>query len=189
MMKLFGCKMNMQKFETLIVPALSSLGFDCVRIQFSGSGGQATRAILQIMAEPSEKKEMTVEDCATISRHLAAVLDVENLIDQAYTLEVSSPGIDRPLTRETDFRRFAGEQVKVTLLHMKDGQKRFKGRLTGIDEAGSITIETRTGRVSFAFSDIDIAKLDPTEYYSTLKRQAQKIKPGKQNTEITRSVT
>jgi ribosome maturation factor RimP len=177
--------MNTQKFEKLITPALSSLGFDCVRIQFSGGGGQAVRPALQVMAEPCEDREMTVEDCAEISRHLAAVLDVEDPIDQAYTLEISSPGIDRPLTRESDFIRFAGEQVKVTLLQMQDGQKRFKGRLTGIDERGIITIETRTGRVSLMLSDIDTAKLDPTEYYSMLKQQARRIKPGKQKTETT----
>ena len=177
--------MNVQKFEKLIIPALSNLGFDCVRIQFSGGSSQAVQAALQIMAEPFEDREMTVEDCAVISRHLGAVLDVEDPISQAFTLEVSSPGIDRPLTRKTDFTRFAGEQVKITLLQMQDGQKRFKGRLTGIDEAGSITIETRTGRVSFAFSDIDTAKLDPTEYYSMLKKQARRIKPGKRNIETT----
>ena len=171
--------MNVQKFEKLISPALSSLGFDCVRVHFSGGAGQVTRPALQIMAEPFEDREMTVEDCAAISRHLAAVLDVEDPIDQAYTLEVSSPGIDRPLTREADFTRFAGEQVKITLLQMQDGQKRFKGRLTGIDETGRITIETKTGRVTFEFSDVDSAKLDPTEYYSKLKQQARRIKPGK----------
>ena len=166
----------------MVTPALASLGFDCVRIQFLGGGSRAARAALQIMAEPSEDRDMTVEDCEAISRHLAAVLDVEDPIDQAYTLEISSPGIDRPLTREVDFTRFSGEQVKVTLLQMQNGQKRFKGRLTGIDQQGNITIETRTGRISFAFSDIDSAKLDPTEYYSKLKQEARRIKPGKQNT-------
>ena len=171
--------MNLQKFEKLITPALSSLGFDCVRVQFLRGGVPATRAALQIMAEPCEDRDMTVEDCEEISRHLAAVLDVEDPIDQAYTLEISSPGIDRPLTREADFRRFAGEQVKVTLLQMQEGQKLFKGRLTGIEQTGRIAIETRTGQISFAFSDIDLAKLDPTEYYSKLKQQARRIKPGK----------
>lgn len=171
--------MNLQKFEKLVTPALSNLGFDCVRIQFSDNGGKSARAALQIMAEPAVEREMTVEDCAAISRHLAAVLDVEDPIDVAYTLEISSPGIDRPLTREADFKRFAGEQAKVTLLQMQDGQRRFKGRLVGIDKTGRITIETRTGRVTFAFSDIDTAKLDPTEYYSMLKQQARRIKPNK----------
>ena len=134
------------------------------------------------LAEPCEDRDMTVEDCEAISRHLAAVLDVEDPIEQAYTLEISSPGIDRPLTRETDFTRFAGEKVKVTLLQMQDGQKRFKGLLTGIDRKGNITVETRTGRINFAFSDIDSAKLDPAEYYSKLKQQARRIKPGKHNT-------
>lgn len=169
--------MNIQKFEKLITPALLSLGFDCVRIKFSGGSAQAARAALQIMAEPCENRDMTVEDCEAISRHLAAVLDVEDPIDQAYTLEISSPGIDRPLTREADFTRFAGEQIKVTLLQMQEGQRRFKGRLTGIDQTGSITIETQTGRISFAFLDIDSAKLDPAEYYSNLKHRARRIKP------------
>ena len=171
--------MSVKKFEKMITPALSSLGFDCVRIQFSGGGSQADRAALQIMAEPCEDRDMTVEDCEAISRHLAAVLDVEDPIDQSYVLEISSPGIDRPLTRKADFTRFAGEQVKVTLLKMQDGQRRFKGRLTGIDQKGNITIETRTGQISLAFSDIDFAKLDPAEYYSNLKQQARRIKPGK----------
>ena len=175
--------MNLQKFEKLIAPALSNLGFDCVRIQFSGGSVQAARAVLQIMAEPFEDREMTVEDCAEISRHVAAVLDVEDPINQAYTLEVSSPGIDRPLTREVDFERFSGEQVKITLLQMQDGQKRFKGRLNGIDKAGIVKIETRTGQISFAYSDIDTAKLDPTEYYSMLKQSARRIKPSKQKGE------
>ena len=179
---MFGLRMNVQKFEKMIAPALSSLGYNCVRIQFSGGGSQAARAALQIMAEPCEDRDMTVKDCEAISRHLAAVLDVEDPINQAYTLEISSPGIDRPLTRKGDFTRFAGEQVKVTLLQMQDGQKRFKGRLTGIDQKGNITIETQTGRVSFAFSDIDLAKLDPAEYYSKLKQQARRIKQVKRKT-------
>ena len=171
-----------QKLEQLIEPALADLGFECVRIRYMGGAGKSARGQLQIMVEPIDLHEMTVEDCAKISRHLSAVLDVEDPIDQAYILEISSPGVDRPLTRETDFTRFAGEQVKVTLLQMQDGQKRFKGRLTGIDREGNITIETRTGRISFAFSDIDSAKLDPAEYYSKLKQQARRIKPGKQKT-------
>ena len=176
--------MSTQRFEKLIVPALATLGFDCVRIRFSGGAGRSDRAALQIMAEPFEDREMTVEDCAEISRHLAAVLDVEDPIEQAYTLEVSSPGIDRPLTREADFNRFAGEQVKVTLLHMLEGQKRFKGRLTGMDDQGTISIETGVGRVSFGFADIDTAKLDPTEFYSTLKQPARRTKPGKSNPDM-----
>ena len=170
--------MSMQKFEKLVIPALSALGYDCVRIRYSGGAGHADRAALQIMAEPFEDREMTVEDCAAISRHLAVVLDVEDPIEKAYTLEVSSPGLDRPLTREADFIRFAGEQIKVTLLQMLDGQKRFKGRLTGMDEQGIISIETGIGRVSFGFSDIDTAKLDPTEFYSTLKQPARRARAG-----------
>lgn len=174
--------MSLQKLEKLIVPSLSSLGYECVRIRLSG-GRKTDRAALQVMAEPVEGREMTVDDCAAISRHLAAVLDVEDPIDQAYTLEISSPGIDRPLTREADFNRFAGEQIKITLLEMREGQKRFKGRLSGMDKDGTIHVETTTGRISFRFSELDTAKLDPSEFYSRLKQSPRRNKPGKSTTD------
>ena len=97
-----------QKLEQLIEPALADLGFECVRIRYVGGAGKSARGQLQIMAEPADLREMTVEDCAIISRHLSAVLDVEDPISDAYQLEISSPGMDRPLTRQKDFARFAG---------------------------------------------------------------------------------
>ena len=84
------------------------------------------------MIEPTEDREMTVEDCQMLSRHISVLLDVDDPIASAYNLEVSSPGIDRPLTRIDDFNRFNGELVKVTLRRMRDGRRRFQGRLTGL---------------------------------------------------------
>ena len=75
-----------QKLEQLIEPALADLGFECVRIRYAGGAGKSTRGQLQIMAEPADLREMTVEDCAIISRHLSAVLDVEDPISDAYQL-------------------------------------------------------------------------------------------------------
>jgi len=106
---------------------------------------------------------MTVEDCEQLSRHVAALLDVDDPISSAYTLEVSSPGIDRPLTRVEDYDRFAGELAKLTLRFMLDGRKRFNGRLGGLDEDGKIIIETSFGKFTFAFEEIDSARIDPTE--------------------------
>ena len=160
--------------EKLIEPALADLGFALVRVHFSGGG--SSRAQLQIMAEPLEDREMTVEDCADISRHLAAVLDVEDPIKDAYLLEVSSPGVDRPLTRPDDFSRFAGELVKITLKRAIDGQKRFRGRLTGI-ENNQVIVETGTGRLVADFEDIDKAKIDPTELFSTYKQPPRTLNP------------
>ena len=164
-----------EKLNQIIEPTLTDLGFALVRVRFSGVGtdGKA-RSQLQIMAEPTESREMTVEDCTLISRQLAAVLDVEDPISEAYQLEVSSPGMDRPLTRPEDFIRFAGELAKVSLLQPRNGQKRFRGRLGGVDEDNIIHLDTGTGRVSFAFDEIDTAKIDPTEFFSTLKQQLRR---------------
>ncbi len=165
-----------EKLNQIIEPALTDMGFSLVRIRFSGIGADGkSRSQLQIMAEPIEIREMTIEDCAQISRQLAAVLDVEDPISEAYQLEVSSPGIDRPLTRPADFMRFAGELAKVTLLQMRDGQKRFRGRIGGIDEDGMIHLDTGSGRLSFTLDEVDTAKIDPTEFFSTLKKSLRKI--------------
>ena len=168
-------KMSISNIEKLITPALADLGFELVRVRFSGGG--SSRAQLQIMAEPVQDREMTVEDCADISRHLAAVLDVEDPINDAYVLEVSSPGIDRPLITAAHFARFAGELVKLTLKQPHDGQRRFRGRLTGIDN-DIVTVETATGRLSASLNEIDSAKIDPTEFFSTLKQAPRTLKPN-----------
>ena len=95
------------RISQIIEGTVEDLGFRLVRILFSGA--KTGRAQLQIMAEPLENREMTVEDCETLSRNISALLEVEDPIASAYTLEVSSPGIDRPLTRLEDYTRFSGE--------------------------------------------------------------------------------
>ena len=106
---------------------------------------------------------MTVEDCQMISRHVSALLDVEDLISNAYVLEVSSPGIDRPLTRLTDYERFQGELAKITLRLMQDGRRRFNGRLGGLSDAGLVILDTSFGKFEFAFDDIEVGRIDPSE--------------------------
>ena len=145
-----------------IEPALQNLGFRLVRILFSG-GKKTGENKLQIMAEPIEDREMTVEDCEKISRHVATLLDVDDPISSAYILEVSSPGVDRPLTRVEDFERFSGELAKITLRQMLDGRRRFAGRLSGLDESNGVIIETSFGRYVFDFEDIETARIDPSE--------------------------
>ena len=152
------------RISQIIEGAVTDLGYHLVRVQFSGA--KSGRAQLQIMAEPVEQREMTVEDCETVSRHVAALLDVEDPIGDAYVLEVSSPGLDRPLTRIEDFERFNGELAKITLRLMLDGRRRFNGRLAGFDEAGKIILETSFGRFAFAFDEIDSARIDPAEIFA-----------------------
>ena len=148
--------------KSSIEPALQNLGFRLVRILFSG-GKKTGENKLQIMAEPIEDREMTVEDCEKISRHVATLLDVDDPISSAYVLEVSSPGVDRPLTRVEDFERFSGELAKITLRQMLDGRRRFAGRLSGLDETNGVIIETAFGRYVFDFEDIETARIDPSE--------------------------
>ena len=149
------------KISKIIEAAIEELGFSLVRVLYSG--GQAGRSQLQIMAEPNEDREMTVEDCQTISRHVSALLDVEDPISRAYVLEVTSPGIDRPLTRLTDYERFQGELAKITLRLMQDGRRRFNGRLGGVNDAGLVILDTSFGKFEFAFDEIEAGRIDPSE--------------------------
>jgi ribosome maturation factor RimP len=149
------------KVRQVIEGAVSELGYRLVRIQFSG--GNAGRNQLQIMAEPVEDREMTIDDCQMLSRHVSALLDVDDPISAAYLLEISSPGIDRPLTSLDDFVRFSGELAKIRLRLMRDGRRRFDGRLSGVTEEGKIALETSFGRFEFEFDAIESARIDPSE--------------------------
>jgi ribosome maturation factor RimP len=128
----------------IIEPSLAAMGYRLVRVAFLG----ARRATLQIMAERLDEAPMTVEDCTEISRSVSALLDVADPIAEAYMLEVSSPGIDRPLTRPEDYDRFAGFEAKIELGQPVDGRKRFRGRLLGraddhirlVDDAGEVRL-------------------------------------------------
>ena len=115
--------------ESLIAPSLEAMGYRVVRVAFTG-GRQAT---LQIMAERRDDAGMTVEDCADVSHTVSALLDVADPIAAPYLLEVSSPGIDRPLVRREDYERFAGFEAKLELAAPREGRKRFRGRIAGLD--------------------------------------------------------
>ena len=149
------------KINQIIEAAVEDLGFSLVRVLFSG--GQAGRNQLQIMAEPKDDREMTVEDCQRISRHISVLLDVEDPISSAYVLEVSSPGIDRPLMQLDDYDRFRGELAKITLRLMQNGRRRFNGRLGGVSDAGQVILDTSFGKFEFAFDNIEAGRIDPSE--------------------------
>lgn len=143
------------RIERMIAPALDDMGYELVRVQLSG-GRQHSR--LQIMAERADQVGMTVDDCAEISRAVSALLDVQDPIAGPYDLEVSSPGIDRPLTRPQDFVRFAGQPVKVETRQMIDGRRRFRGLLKGVDgECAVLEMDGET--VKLPIGDIEKAKL------------------------------
>ncbi|WP_072369383.1 ribosome maturation factor RimP [Hyphomicrobium sp. NDB2Meth4] len=123
----------------LIEPALSDRGFRLVRVVVSG-GDNAT---LQIMAERTDGT-MTIEDCETISKEVSPLLDVHDPIVGAYRLEVSSPGLDRPLVRPSDFEDWAGHEAKIEVKELIDGRRRFRGILEGFED-GEVRIEVDLG--------------------------------------------
>jgi ribosome maturation factor RimP len=116
------------RVATLAAPVLESLGFRLVRVRVSGSAG----CTVQIMAERPDGS-MSIEDCEDASRALSPVLDAADPVESAYRLEISSPGIDRPLVRRSDFERYAGHVMKVELAMPRDGRKRFRGILMGAE--------------------------------------------------------
>jgi ribosome maturation factor RimP len=127
---------------SLAEPVLADLGFRLVRVLVSGRSG----VTVQIMAERPEEGTITVEECAEISRRLSPVLDVHDPIQGQYTLEVSSPGIDRPLVRASDFEDWAGHEAKIELKEPISGRRRFRGMLEGV-EGDEVRIEADLGEM------------------------------------------
>jgi ribosome maturation factor RimP len=124
------------------------------------------------MAERRADGSMSVDDCAEVSRAVAAILDVEDPIDSAYTLEVSSPGIDRPLTRLSDFDRFAGFEVRVETSLPIDGRRRFRGRLLGT-RGTDIAMVCEDNEITLPFADLQKAKLVLTDELIAASRRAE----------------
>lgn len=142
-----------QRIAALVTPVIEDLGYELVRLRvMSGK----TR-ILQIMAEKPEGG-IEVDDCAAISTEVSATLDVEDPIEDNYTLEVSSPGIDRPLTRLKDFDTWIGYEAKIETTELIDGRRRFKGALAGT-EGDEVLIEIEEGTIGLKFEWLSEAKL------------------------------
>ena len=144
----------------LIEPEVKALGFDLVRVKLFGSGDEYT---LQVMAENPATKQLVIEDCATISRRLSDVLDEVDPIEEAYRLEVSSPGIDRPLTRLHDFMEWAGHEAKVATTETVEGRKSFRGILKGVEGDDVQFQDNKAGDVSIPFALVGDAKLILTD--------------------------
>ena len=147
-----------KQIAAIIEPSLDAMGYRLVRVALLG----ARRATLQIMAERRDEAAMSVEDCAEISRSISALLDVADPIAGAYLLEVSSPGIDRPLVRPEDYDRFAGFEARIDLVAPLDGRKRFRGRLLGRAEQ-HVRLVGETGEVRLPLAAIARAKLVLTD--------------------------
>jgi ribosome maturation factor RimP len=146
-----------RRMAEILTPVIEGMGFEVVRIRLMG--GQTKT--LQIMAErPGGGIE--VDECAQISTAVSAVLDVEDPLDDAYTLEVSSPGIDRPLTRLKDFDTFEGYEARIETTEMIDGRRRFKGVLAGV-EGEEVLLNIEEGTIGLHFDWLSDAKLVLTD--------------------------
>lgn len=159
---------DIERLAQLIEPEATALGFDLVRVKMmpseAGDGGMA----LQIMAEDPATGQLVIDQCAALSRRVSDVIDAaeeagEVLIEGAYHLEVSSPGIDRPLTRPKDFAQWAGHEAKIAMAKGWDGQRTLRGNLEGI-EGGQVAITDRkAGLVTVPLDQIHSAQLVLTD--------------------------
>lgn len=147
-----------QQITELIEPTVRDLGFEIVRVLLTG--GQ--RPTLQVMVEPVERGPLTLDHCAAISHAISALLDVADPIGGTYRLEVSSPGIDRPLVKRADFERFAGLEARLETETPIDGRRRFRGRLVGID-GDDVCLELPEGERRIPYGAIKKAKLVPSD--------------------------
>jgi len=156
---------DLDVLNQIIEPEAEALGFALVRVRLFGKGDERT---LQVMAERPDTRQLTIDDCADLSRRISDRLDAleaegRDPIEDAYRLEVSSPGIDRPLTRLADFRDWTGHEARITLDEPQDGQKQFRGDLEGVEDE-EILVRNRTGSLArVPFARIVDAKLALTD--------------------------
>ncbi|MEL1249606.1 ribosome maturation protein RimP [Aurantiacibacter gilvus] len=156
---------DLARLTELFEPLAAAQGFELVRVKMTGSGDERT---LQIMAEDPATGQLVVDQCAALSRAISDRIDEieeggEELVEGAYNLEVSSPGIDRPLTRPKDFANWAGHEAKIALSEKIDGHRKFVGELVGID-GDVVTIEDKqAGAVAVPLSKVHSAQLVYTD--------------------------
>ena len=145
--------------EARVEPTLEAMGFGVVRIALTGGEGSKT---LQVMADRRDGSQISVDDCADISNALSAIFDVEEPVSGHYDLEISSAGIDRPLTRLKDFATYAGHLAKMETKIGVNGRRRFRGALAGVD-GENVKITTDEGDAVIAFDNVGSAKLVLTD--------------------------
>ena len=151
---------DIAEVERMIEPEVKALGYDLVRVAMIGGTSDPT---LQIMAEKPDTRQLDIVDCEAISRRLSDWLDENDPIEGSYRLEVSSPGIDRPLTRLKDFDDWAGFEARVTLREQANGRKQYSGTLDGVD-GETVRLTDKSGaRHEVPFSAIHSAKLVLTD--------------------------
>lgn len=161
------------QIAAIIEATVESMGYELIRVTYGGG----RKPTLQIMAEHPDGT-MGVEDCAKLSREVSLLLDVEDPLQGEYLLEVSSPGVDRPLTRPKDFERWVGFEVKVELGTQMDGRRRFRGKMLSFD-SDVIVLATDEGEFALDYADVSKAKLLLTdELLAAVQKKAPDTESG-----------
>jgi ribosome maturation factor RimP len=145
-----------QKLTAMLTPSLDAMGLELVQLRLLDGG---RKRILQILLENAQTGRITLDECAEASRTISALLDVEDAISSAFTLEVSSPGIDRPLVKEADFVKYSGFEAKIETQLPIAGRRRFKGQLVPTEQAGQVAIVVDGQTHQIAHNNIASAKL------------------------------
>jgi ribosome maturation factor RimP len=144
-----------EKIINLIESTIAALGFDIVKLSIQGG----KRKVLQIMIDHKSHEKVTIGDCRLVSRNVAALLDVEDLIADKYFLEVSSSGLERPLVKITDFQKFIDHEIKIVLKEQIDGKTKYKGKVTVVDGNTIIFKSNNAEELQFDLLDIKNANL------------------------------
>lgn len=168
------------EIAALLAPTVASLGLELLGAEYLPSpGGAVLRLYIDVpaaeAADEGESRSVTIDDCESVSREVSAQLDVEDPISGHYTLEVSSPGIDRPLFGAAQFARFAGESAKVALKLPQDGRRRLQGEIARVD-GDNIVFKVDGSEIVVRADNIDKARLVPD--WAALGLSAEKTKPG-----------
>ncbi|MBK6728678.1 MAG: ribosome maturation factor RimP [Xanthomonadales bacterium] len=166
--------MNAEQLTELFEPVIASLGLECLGVEFVASRGNGlVRVYIDV-----QDRHVTVEDCEAVSREISGILDVNDPISGRYTLEVSSPGFDRPLFKPEQFARFIGEQAKVSVNLAVGGRRRFQGSIVRV-EGEHIVLSQDGSEVAIAHSNIEKAKLVPDFSDIDPAPKPSGAKPGK----------
>ena len=144
----------MRDLTELFEPVIEAMGYELVGVEYN-----ATRKHGTLRVYIDREQGVSLDDCAAISHQLSGILDVEEPISQAYDLEISSPGIDRPLFKLDDFERFSGQTAKIKLAVAQQGRKNFKGRLQGVVDSNRVSIEVDGEVFDLPYADIARANL------------------------------
>jgi ribosome maturation factor RimP len=158
---------NVARLEQLIAPEAEALGFELVRVALISSEAGEGAPALQVMAEDPATGQLTLDQCGELSRRISEVLDAheergDELVPGSFHLEVSSPGIDRPLMKPADYARFAGHVAKVELKYAREGRRRYTGTIKAL-ESEAVVLDTEEGSVSLPLAEIERAKLVLTD--------------------------